>query len=103
MNSDLSIKTEKLIVGWEQSRAARERAAATLGQLNDTLGARIEELGDWLVPDDAHPGETFSVWWGSRLISVKAPTQNTREYTISIRTGRTEPEIPAEIKEDRQT
>lgn len=63
-------KTDQLVARW---RAAKDRLEAAKRDLNAAevgLTNATNELAKWLTPEDAKPGERFSVWVEGILIDV---------------------------------
>ena len=61
---------EELVSRWENALAAVEDAKRVLNRAECDLGNATTALGKWMTPSDAKPGETFSVWHGSELLTV---------------------------------
>ena len=44
-----------------------------------------QDLGKWLTPEDAKPGETFCVWFGDSLIQAVVGEQGRSSITVKVR------------------
>ena len=64
-------KTIQLVRDWESSI---ERLNAVNNEINYAkccLANNTNELGRWLVPEDAKVGEVFSIWIAGKMLSVE--------------------------------
>jgi hypothetical protein len=44
-----------------------------------------QDLGKWLVPEDAKPGEVFCVWFGDSLIQATVGSQGLSNIKAAVR------------------
>jgi len=72
-----------LIDAWVTSKENTKSASSLLNSRECAEANARNELGKWLMPDDAKPGEKFSVWYGDSLIEV---TVTNGDPDIRIRT-----------------
>ena len=94
---DLTIEGEGLVKRWLGARETLERLRGQVSAAECDLRDAANQLGAWLTPSgDVKIGETFCVWYGDSLISVRvvSPPSHDRfpggKYELSERkSGRT--------------
>lgn len=82
---------ERLIKAWLGAQESVQRAKSNLNGAECDLSNTQEALAKWLIPEDAKPGEKFSVWFGDSLIQVEIPSpgdHSTRKKVTVRKRGR---------------
>ena len=69
---------------WQHAQLEVRRCKDRLNSAETTLTNAIIELGKWLLPSDAIPGEKIAVWFGDSMI--QAEVRHNRDPLITIRT-----------------
>lgn len=62
---------ERAIKGWIAARDSLKRAEGAVARAELEMANASADLGAWLLPHDASPGEKISVWYGDALIQAE--------------------------------
>lgn len=84
MELEPSNKTKEVFEKYLRATKYVNESAATLRSAETALANARIELGKWLTPDDAKEGETFNMWYGDGILSVKV-IRFRSEFEISWR------------------
>lgn len=85
MNFRVTTEGQRKIEAWHGAMVHQTRCARELKSAQDTVKHWEGDLGKWMCPADAKPGESFSIWFGDALIEVTKNKNLTRPYTIKLR------------------
>lgn len=83
--SDVAREGQNKIDRWQNSTGLLDRAKSHIIATECELANATNDLGEWLLPDDAKVGETFCVWHGAIMIAV---TKTEDDFKIKIRTSK---------------
>lgn len=90
MSADgLAYRISEALLAWERAADSVLRAERALSEARFSHLKAVNEIGKLLVPENTSPGEGFSLWVGSRILTVKklTPYQGGPEYELSWRNG----------------
>jgi hypothetical protein len=82
----LHAEGDKLFQQWVSAQKRVAAAERELCSAKNDLAEATNNLGKWLVPKDAKPGETFNVWYIDALIAAaKEQANSLHGYHVSVR------------------
>ena len=82
VNRNCTNETIRAVQRWIHALDSQNRAKADLNRAECEMLNAINELGKFLTPEDAEPGEKFQLWYGDGILSV---TKRVNDYTIGWR------------------
>lgn len=85
-----SVSGQKIIERFQRARQRVDQLRSETNSADVELTNATDELGKWLVPSDAKPGEKFAIWGRDMrdqecLFEVHAPTEKYGRYFVKIR------------------
>jgi hypothetical protein len=77
--------TYQKIKRWADAEATLIRHKKQVSASEVELTNANNDLGKFLMPDDAKDGEVFSIWYGDSLITVQKDGGPRLDYKITVR------------------
>lgn len=82
-------KTEQLIRNWHSATNRKKEFENLMIQARQDEIKATDELGKWVCPSDAKPGEKFCIWSHGIFIEVTVPAlSGNTHYIIKERPGK---------------
>lgn len=78
-------KTEGYVKNWIATRQYRDRILSQLEQSKKEASFATNELGKWLLPNDAKKDEEFNIWYGSGILQAKLVNPQEGIYEVKWR------------------
>ena len=86
---DLVPEGELLVKQWQDAKHEVKRICSMLNTSECGYMNATNALGKWMLPGDAKPGESFSIWYRDALITVKqiigGEGNGNIDYAITVR------------------
>lgn len=84
-------QTEQLLEKWSRATRDLKEAKDEVNSAEVRLMNATIQLGKWLTPDDALPGEKFAIWYNGQMLEIKVIDKSGNgTYDITWRKGRRE-------------
>lgn len=83
--SDVTCMGEEKIKRWLGAQRESDDLNRRARRASCDLANSEIDLGKWLTPDDAKPGEVFCVWFGDSLIQATVGQSGRSDIKVTVR------------------
>ncbi len=85
MSEELTYAGQRVVDTWLEAQKAVASARDQLNRRDTDLLNATAQLGKWLLPSDAKPGEKIAVWHGDSLIQAEVVANRDPIITVRLR------------------